>query len=228
MYPQSFSGTFLKVVSLALMLSAGLAAAEKTPKANPDPKPQINITFEDDASSLIILADWTEEGKLKQERFGLGKDIFISYTKQGREWVKDSDFRSKNWEAYLFPDLTGFVLMEREYDGKRFENVTLRMYSYYPKRRVISLRPANGSPYWSIDGKQFAVVENLKEGVSNLVMYDVEAGKVLFAKSRLSDNTVKELTEGYVRARVCDDEVPCESAPVKNKNKWMKLFKLEK
>ena len=216
----SFSGTFLRAnrlflasLLLASLVSAGLRAVDTD-------RPSIGVDFDDDASSLLVNAQWKEGGVEKKESFILGKDMHLQFDRVGSDWIKqDKGFKSKNWEAFMYPDGTGFLLMEREYNGEGFENISLTYYQYYPKRRTGSLRPANGSPYWSQDSKQLAIVENHKDGSYGVVIYDTEQGNVQLSRSKLSEATFKELTDGFVRARVCDDEVPCETTPGKHKKK---------
>jgi hypothetical protein len=177
-------------------------------------RPEIAIGFDDDASSLIITADFKDKGINKRETFSLGKDMHLVFGQDGKEFKKlDEEFRSKSWEAFLLPDASGFLLMERQYDGRSFENVSLTIYEYYPERRVRSLRLANGSPYWSQDGKQLALVEP-ENGRYNVVIYDVARGLVGFKKAGMSEEATKEVISEFVRARVCDDEKPCEGTPV--------------
>jgi Tol biopolymer transport system component len=188
-------------------------------------RPEIAIGFDDDASSLIITADFKDKGVVKRETFSLGKDMHLVFGQEGKEFKKlDEEFRSKSWEAFLLPDASGFFLMEREYDGHSFENVSLTIYDYYPERRVRSLRLANGSPYWSPDGKQLALVEP-DNGRYNVVLYDVEKGSVTYKKSALTEEATKASIADFVRARVCDDEIPCESTPVGKIKKPVKMKK---
>jgi len=203
---------------LGLVLSAGLRAETVLDR------PEIIIGFDDDASSLLITAGWKDKnGGDLRETFNLGKDLHVVFVKKGNEWIKsDNEFTSKNWEAFLLPDASGFILMEREYDGHSFENVSLRIYEYFPVRRLRSLRLANGSPYWSQDGKQLALVEVL-DGKFNVVIYDIIRGSVVFKKAGLSEQAGKELLGDYKRARICDDEMPCESAPTMTKKDKAKL-----
>lgn len=215
----------LVVWGLCLATSLAMAADKaKLKDKNEDPKPVIEINFDDDSTSLVIATEWAEDGKGRRETFSYGKDIYLSSTREGKKWVDDPTFRSKNYEAYLYPDMTGFILMEREYDGKRFENVSLRYVNYFPKRRSGSLRPANGSPWWSLDGKQFAVVETLKNEY-NIVTYDADAGKVLSSRSHLNDAQMELFAKQFVKARICDDEVPCETPAAKQKKKWWNLLR---
>lgn len=212
----SFLGISLKAnrLALAALLLAGTLGAVDTER------PSIGVDFDDDASSLLVNAQWKEGGIEKKESFILGKDMHLLFTRQGTDWVKSEEgFRSKNWEAFMYPDGTGFLLMEREYNGEGFENISLTYYQYYPKRRSGSLRPANGSPYWSSDGKQLAIVDNHKDGTYGLVIYDSDQGTVALSRSKLTESTFKEMTEGFARARVCDDSVPCETLPSKHRKK---------
>ena len=198
----------LSILLLCLGLQAGLRAETVLDR------PEISIGFDDDASSLIITADFKDKGVMKRETFSLGKDMHLVFGQDGKEFKKlDEEFRSKSWEAFLLPDASGFLLMERQYDGHSFENVSLTIYEYYPERRVRSLRLANGSPYWSQDAKQLALVEP-ENGRFNVVIYDVAKGTVGFKKASLSEEATKEVISDFVRARICDDEIPCESAPV--------------
>jgi len=202
-----------------LFLAATLQAVETE-------RPSIGVDFDDDASSLLINAQWKEAGVEKKESFILGKNMHLMFKRQGNEWAKlDDSFTSKNWEAFMYPDGTGFLLMEREYNGEGFENISLTLYQYYPQRKSGSLRPANGSPYWSQDSKQLAIVENHKDSSYGVVIYDINSGTVQLSRSKLSENTFKELTEGFARARVCDDAVPCESLPTKKKKSSHKILK---
>jgi len=186
-------------------------------------RPSIGVDFDDDASSLLVNAQWKEGGIEKKESFILGKDMHLVFTRKGSDWVKDDEgFKSKNWEAFMYPDGTGFLLMEREYNGESFENISLTFYQYYPQRRTGSLRPANGSPYWSPDSKQLAIVDDHKDGTYGLVIYDTEQGNVQFSRSKLGEAEYKEKTDGFARARVCDDSVPCETIPSKHKKKISK------
>ncbi len=199
----------LKTLALALLLTAPLAAETVLER------PEITIGFDDDASSLLITIQYkADNGSPRRETFSLGKDLHVIMA-QGRdgEWEKtDEEFRSKNWEAFLLPDASGFMLMEREYDGHQFENISLRLYEYFPQRRIRSLRLANGSPYWSQDGKQLALVENV-DGRVNVVIYDILQASVISKKAGLNEDGAKALVGEFRRARVCDDEIPCESAP---------------
>ena len=109
----SFSATFLKASKLALaaFLLCGTLGAVDTER------PSIGVDFDDDASSLLVNAQWKEGGVEKKESFILGKDMHLLFTRQGNDWVKeDEGFKSKNWEAFMYPDGTGFLLMEREYN----------------------------------------------------------------------------------------------------------------
>lgn len=217
-----FLGTFLKTNSLilAVLLSVGTLHAVETDR------PSIGVDFDDDASSLLINAQWKEGGVEKKESFILGKNMHLLFRRQGNEWLKlDEGFRSKNWEAFMYPDGTGFLLMEREYNGEGFENISLAYYQYYPRRHSGSLRPANGSPYWSTDSRQLAIVDNHKDGTYGVVIYDMNAGTVQLSRNKLSESTFKELTEGFARARVCDDAEPCESVPATKKKKTNKKKK---
>lgn len=204
----------ITAAALALLLASGLRAETVLER------PEISIGFDDDASSLLITAAFKDQdGSDRRETFSLGKDLHVVFAKKGGEWVKtDEEFRSKNWEAFLLPDSSGFLLMEREYDGHSFENVSLRVYEYFPERRVRTLRLANGSPYWSEDGKQLALVEVL-DGKFNVVVYDIQRASVVFKKAGLSEGAGRELLGDYKRARLCDDEIPCESAPSLKKDK---------
>jgi len=177
-------------------------------------RPEITIGFEDDSTNLLVTASWKDErGKTLRETFSLGKDLHIIFEKQGDEWVKtNQEFASKNWEAFLLPDASGFLLMERVYDGSGFENVSLQIFEYFPIHRQRALRLANGSPYWSEDGKELALVE-VVNGKFNVVIYDVLRGTVLTKKSGLNESDGKAVIGDFKRARVCDDEMPCESAP---------------
>ena len=208
----------MKKLLIAALLGLGLCAGLRAETVLD--RPEIIIGFDDDASSLLITAGWKDKnGGDRRETFNLGKDLHVVFEKKGQEWVKsDEEFTSKNWEAFLLPDASGFILMEREYDGHSFENVSLRIYEYFPVRRLRSLRLANGSPYWSEDGKQLALVEVL-DGKFNVVIYDIVRGSVVFKKAGLSEQAGKELLGDYKRARICDDEVPCESAPTLKKDK---------
>ncbi len=200
---------------IALLLATSLRAETVSDR------PEISIGFDDDASSLIITADFKDKGINKRETFSLGKDMHLVFGQDaGKEFKKlDEEFRSKSWEAFLLPDASGFLLMERQYDGHSFENVSLTIYEYFPERRVRSLRLANGSPYWSQDGKQLALVEP-EDNRFNVVIYDVAKGMVGYKKAGLSEEAFKEVVSDFVRARICDDEIPCESAPVgKGKSK---------
>ena len=76
----------------------------------------------------MIAATWSEGGKLKRETFSFGKDMYLSFDLVGKDWKQGPDFHSRNWEAYLNPDGSGFLLMERQYDGKAFENLSLRYF----------------------------------------------------------------------------------------------------
>jgi hypothetical protein len=193
---------------IALLLASTLHAETVSDR------PEIAIGFDDDASSLIITADFRDKGVLKRETFSLGKDMHLVFGQEGKEFKKlDEEFRSKSWEAFLLPDASGFLLMERQYDGHSFENVSLTIYEYYPTRRMRSLRLANGSPYWSPDGKQLALVEP-DNGRYNVVIYDVERGVLGFKKNAMSEEATKEVISDFVRARICDDEKPCEGTPV--------------
>ena len=194
---------------IAALVFAGALHAETI-----SDRPEIAIGFDDDASSLIITADFKDKGVVKRETFSLGKDMHLVFGQDGKEFKKlDEEFRSKSWEAFLLPDASGFLLMERQYDGHSFENVSLTIYEYYPERRVRSLRLANGSPYWSQDGKQLALVEP-DNSHFNVVIYDVARGIVGFKKASMSEQATKEVISDFVRARICDDEIPCESTPV--------------
>lgn len=199
----------MKTLAFALALAAAPLRAETVLE-----RPEISIGFDDDASSLLITAQWkADDGTPRRETFSLGKDLHVIMAMKDGEWEKtDQEFRSKNWEAFLLPDASGFLLMEREYDGRQFENISLRMYEYFPQRRIRSLRLANGSPYWSRDGKKLALVENTG-AYSNVVVYDVVQASVIQKKAGLDEAGVKALVGDFLRARVCDDEKPCESAP---------------
>jgi hypothetical protein len=198
----------IKTLALAALLAAPLAAETVLER------PEISIGFDDDASSLLITASWkANDGSPRRETFSLGKDLHVIMAKKDGDWEKtEEEFRSKNWEAFLLPDASGFLLMEREYDGHSFENVSLRMYEYFPQRRIRSLRLANGSPYWSQDGKQLALVENV-DGRANVVIYDIQLASVIEKKAGLNEDGARALVGEFRRARICDDEIPCESAP---------------
>lgn len=208
----------MKTLMLALALAAAPLLAETVLE-----RPEISIGFDDDASSLLITAQWkADDGSPRRETFSLGKDLHVILAEKNGEWEKtDEEFRSKNWEAFLLPDASGFLLMEREYDGHQFENISLRMYEYFPQRRIRSLRLANGSPYWSQDGKQLALVESSGSRV-NIVVYDILQASVIAKKAGLNEDGAKAIIGDFLRARVCDDEIPCESAPSGNKNKKKK------
>jgi hypothetical protein len=197
-----------------LLLSALLVFAAPLAAETVLERPEISIGFDDDASTLLITAKWrAEDGSLRRETLSLGKDLHVIMAQKGGDWEKtEEDFRSKNWEAFLLPDASGFLLMEREFDGHQFENISLRTYEYVPKRRIRSLRLANGSPYWSRDGKQLALVERVN-GKANVVIYDVELASLVTRKSGLDEAGVTALVGEFRRARVCDDEIPCESGP---------------
>jgi hypothetical protein len=215
----------MKALALALCLAFAAPLAAETVLE----RPEITIGFDDDASSLLITAQWkADDGSPRRESFSLGKDLHVILAQKDGEWEKtDEEFRSKNWEAFLLPDASGFLLMEREYDGHQFENISLRMYEYFPERRIRSLRLANGSPYWSQDGKQLALVERT-DGRINVVIYDIVQASVIAKKAGLTESGVNDLIGDYRRARVCDDEIPCESAPSavgKNKSKEKKKKK---
>jgi hypothetical protein len=215
----SFSASSLKASKLCvlLLLLGGVLRAVDTDR------PSIGVDFDDDASSLLVNAQWKEGGVEKKESFILGKDMHLLFNRQGNDWIKeDEGFKSKNWEAFMYPDGTGFLLMEREYNGEGFENISLTFYQYYPRRRTGSLRPANGSPYWSADSKQLAIVDDHKDGTYGLVIYDTEQGNVQLSRNKLTEATFRELTDGFARARVCDDSVPCETVPSKHKKKIKK------
>lgn len=199
----------MKKLILALLLAAAPLAAETVLE-----RPEISIGFDDDASSLLITASWkANDGSPRRETFSLGKDLHVIMAEKNGEWEKtEEEFRSKNWEAFLLPDASGFLLMEREYDGHQFENISLRMYEYFPTRRIRSLRLANGSPYWSQDGKQLALVERM-DGKANVVIYDILLASVITKKAGLAEDALNELVGEFRRARICDDEIPCESAP---------------
>jgi hypothetical protein len=205
----------MKALALSLLLATAPLSAETVLE-----RPEITIGFDDDASSLVITAQWNaQDGSPRRETFSLGKDLHVIMAEKNGEWEKtDEEFRSKNWEAFLLPDASGFLLMEREYDGHQFENISLRVYEYFPQRRIRSLRLANGSPYWSRDGKQLALVESNGNRV-NVVVYDIQLASVTAKKAGLSEDGAKALIGDFLRARVCDDEVPCESAPSTGKNK---------
>lgn len=205
----------MKALALSLLLAAAPLSAETVLE-----RPEITIGFDDDASSLVITAQWNaQDGSPRRETFSLGKDLHVIMAEKNGEWEKtDEEFRSKNWEAFLLPDASGFLLMEREYDGHQFENISLRVYEYFPQRRIRSLRLANGSPYWSRDGKQLALVEGNGNRV-NVVIYDIQLASVTAKKAGLSEDGAKALIGEFLRARVCDDEVPCESAPSGTKPK---------
>jgi hypothetical protein len=215
----SFSVIFLRasrVALIALLLAGGLKAADTE-------MPSIGVDFDDDASSLLVNAQWKEDGVERKESFILGKDMHLMFIRNGNSWEKqDQGFKSKNWEAFMYPDGTGFLLMEREYNGEEFENIGLTYYVYYPNRRTGSLRPANGSPYWSPDSKQLALVDDHKDGTYGVVIYDTAAGNVLISRNRLDEDAFKGLTDGFARARICDDSVPCETIPGKHKKKISK------
>jgi hypothetical protein len=100
------------------------------------------------------------------------------------------------------------------------------MYEYFPQRRIRSLRLANGSPYWSQDGKQLALVESVN-GKVNVVIFDVQLASVVTKKAGLSEDGARALVGEFRRARICDDEIPCESAPsgAKKKDKAKKKGK---
>jgi hypothetical protein len=197
------------LAACALFAWTALAPAETVLE-----RPEITIGFDDDASSLLITAQWkADDGSPRRETFSLGKDLHVILEEKNGQWEKtDQEFRSKNWEAFLLPDASGFMLMEREYDGHQFENISLRLYEYFPMRRIRSLRLANGSPYWSQDGKQLALVENV-DGRVNVVIYDMLQASVIAKKAGLNEAGAKALVGEFHRARVCDDEMPCESAP---------------
>lgn len=198
----------------ALLLACGLRADTVLDR------PEISIGFDDDASSLLISATWKDEHAVPHiETFNLGKTMHLVREKRGGDWVNDeAEFKSTNWEAFLLPDASGFLLMEREYNKHSFENISLNLYEYFPEHRVLSLRLANGSPYWSDDKKTLALVE-VVDGLYNIVFYDIARAAVLLKKTRLDEADAKELIGTYHRARICDDEIPCESAPVKSKGK---------
>lgn len=198
----------------ALLILALLSLGSLAPAETVLERPEITIGFEDDSTNLLVTASWKDErGKVMRETFSLGKDLHIIFEKQGDEWVKtNQDFASKNWEAFLLPDASGFLLMERVYDGTGFENVSLQVFEYFPIHRQRALRLANGSPYWSEDGKELALVE-VVNGRFNVVIYDILRGTVLTKKSGLNESDGKNLIGDFKRARVCDDELPCESAP---------------
>lgn len=208
----------MKTLMLALALAAATLSAETVLE-----RPEISIGFDDDASSLLITAQWkADDGSPRRETFSLGKDLHVILAEKNGEWEKtDEEFRSKNWEAFLLPDASGFLLMEREYDGHQFENISLRLYEYFPQRRIRSLRLANGSPYWSQDGKQLALVESVDSRV-NIVIYDILQASVIAKKAGLNEAGAKDIIGDFLRARVCDDEIPCESAPSGNKGKSKK------
>lgn len=215
----SFSGissTANRLILAALMLAGCLRAVDTD-------MPSIGVDFDDDASSLLVNAQWKEGGIERKESFILGNDMHLMFVRDGNKWEKqDEGFKSKNWEAFMYPDGTGFLLMEREYNGEGFENVGLTYYVYYPNRRTGSLRPANGSPYWSPDSKQLALVDDHKDGTYGVVIYDTVAGNVLLSRNRVNEETFKGITEGFARARVCDDSVPCETVAGKHKKKIQK------
>jgi hypothetical protein len=211
-------------ILFALALAAGLApSGARLAAETVSDRPEISIGFDDDASSLVITADFRDKTGMKRETFSLGKDMHLVFEQDGKEFKKSKEeFRSKSWEAFLLPDASGFFLMERQYDGVAFENLSLTIYEYYPERRVRSLRLANGSPYWSQDGKQLALVEP-SAGRYNVVVYDVFKGMLGFKKAGLSEEAAREVLGEFVRARICDDEIPCESTPVgKGKTKKKK------
>ena len=194
-----------------LLLGAGPAFAEKKAAKKPVKiAPEIGIGFDDDASSLVISNTWVEDGVEMKETYSFGKDIYLNFIKKNGDWVRTKDFKSKNWEAYLTPDLTGFLLMEREYSGKRFENLSLRIFEYSPKRKVRFLRPANGTPYWSPSGEEMAMVEKEDDNRINVTIYNIHKGSVTKVKRGLTRKKFEKMLYGFLRARVCDDEVPCD------------------
>ena len=216
---------------LSLALAFPLAAKDTSspaPTAAPTEvtpeKPNIGIGFDDDASSLIINSSWKENGLQKMETYSFGKDIYLSYVRasKDKEWDRDNNFHSKNWEAFLLPDGYGFLLMEREYDGKHFENLSLRLFEYSPKRNTRYLRPANGSPYWSPEGNLLALVEEESPGRFNAVIYDIHKGAVVTNKRGVNEETLTSLIKDFLRARVCDDETPCEPTAVGDLKKLRK------
>src|SRR5687768_16667565 len=100
-------GTSLKaakaLVAFGLVFAAGAAWAAKAKDKKEDPKPTLEILFNDDSTTLDIQAEWVEEGKGRRENFSYGKDIYLSFTQQKNgEWAKDNTFRSKTYEAYLY------------------------------------------------------------------------------------------------------------------------------
>jgi hypothetical protein len=204
---QKILAAALAVLTFGALSSAPALRADE----NPD-KPQIDINFDDDASSLSISAAWKEDGKLHKETFSYGKDMYLTFSYDGKEWVQDSNFHSRNWEAFLYPDATGFLLMERQYDGHRFENISLAYFQYYPSHRTGNLRPANGSPWWSPDGAKLALVEPVEEKKAyNVTVYDVDSGRVLSTHTEMPEKKFKASFGDYNRARICDDEMPCET-----------------
>src|SRR5258708_399368 len=159
-------------LAFSLLLAASLALPA-LPAAGKPEKPQIDINFDDDASSLVISATWNEGGKLKRETFSFGTDMYLSFEQQGKDWKQGPDFHSRSWEAYLNPDGSGFLLMERHYNGKAFQNLSLSYYQYAPLHRTMTLSAANGSPWWSPDGAKLALVEVSAQKNYHCSLYDL-------------------------------------------------------
>lgn len=191
---------------LAGVLAAGTALAAE--------KPAIDIHFDDDASSLLVSVQWKEkDGSPRRESYSFGKDMHVLFDRDAEGWRKlDQEFQSRNWEAFLLPGADGFLLMQREYDGKHFHNVSLALYKYVPARTVVTLGPAEGSPYWSPDGQRLALVNEV-DGRATVTVYKVADGGLEGVKTDLDEAALKAAVGEYRRARVCDDNEPCESGP---------------
>ena len=75
----------------------------------------------------------------------------------------------------------------------------------------MTLTPANGSPWWSQDGK-LVLVEILPQKAYHLSFYDlVNDGQLIKTEPGLDEPGFKHLYGDLIRARPCDDSVPCEA-----------------